>query len=71
MRERALFSSSRVIQNWSKWNHGFAPKRGSYGNQHKVTQVSLMLKLPYYTKSGVVLSKTSFLANPSWMGGPN
>jgi hypothetical protein len=38
-------------------------------NQHKVTQLFLMLKLPY-THSGVGLLKTSFLAFSIRKGGP-
>ena len=43
----------------SKWNHGNRPKSWVNENQDKITQVFLMLKLPY-TKSGAGLLKTDF-----------
>ena len=45
---------------WSIWNHGFNPKSRVYENEHKVTQVFTMLKLPY-TKSSDGLLETSFI----------
>jgi hypothetical protein len=38
---------ARVICNLSIWNHGFSLKPQVYENQHKITQIFLILRLPY------------------------
>ena len=38
---------SRVLCNLSIWNHRFSPKPWVYENQHKITQIFLILKLSY------------------------
>ena len=57
----------QLIQSFKKQAKRMKP--WVYENQHKVTQVFLMLKL-LYTKTGVMLLKTNFLTCPTRMGGP-
>ena len=42
----------------------------NHKDEHKVTQIFLMLKLSF-TRCGVRLLQTSFLAYPTIMGGPS
>ena len=48
----------------------FCPKPWVCKNEHKVTQVILMLKLSY-TKSGVMLLKPNILTCSTKMDGPS
>ena len=51
---RGFLSILELFVKYTRWNHGLSPKPWVHENQHKVTQVFLLVKLPY-TKSGVEL----------------
>ena len=65
---RTLYLIELSVKCSSRWNQGFNPKPQVYENWHKITQVFLILTLPYI-KSSAGLLKTSFLACPTRLGG--
>jgi hypothetical protein len=67
---QVLLASNKVICKVKEMKLWVCPKPRVYENQHKATQVYLMLKLSY-TKSGVMLLKFDFLACAilGWVGG--